>query len=352
MTAAPALPPSVQAFLDIARRVTQAGSVEQFYDALREGYLALHRRLTDDPAGAEAEALRAAFTAAHASLDLRVALQLCAMPLYEKPVLPVEDGAPPEFLWLFALPVVVRFSEQTAARGPLVWPAEALPAAELLAQLEASGRIEPRAQLGLFAQLYTRADLLAWGPENLALHAVNAELAEAAAPTPLPVSLSGQLPAYRSVLFFALGVARLPFGVRSLIQRRHDTTDLLAMQQGIEERLRRLGVDFDSVQVEPPCPVASSCFLTHPGFLHQLADNCAQAVQMGATCASVRFPVPGYLEIYARLPSGAELPVMLPEPCGEPAAVLLPALESVLRGAGLSVLASVATQAPAPATLQ
>lgn len=344
---------SAQRFIDIALPLSRAESSEQFFGALRAGYLEVHARLTQDAEGLEAQALREAFQEIQGNLSQRLALQLCAMPLFEKPVLPVDGELPPEFLWLFALPVVVRFSAKLANQGPFVWPEDALPAAELLALLHEGNRLEPRAQLGMFAPLYTRNDLLGWGPENMALHAVNAELTEAPAPAPLPVHLSADRPAYRSVLFFGLGIARVPVGVKSLLHRREDEADLQAMERHIAARLTAIGVDFESVSVSPPCPVTSSCFVSNPAYLMQVAANCDEArEQLGAVSAQVKFPMPGYLEISARMASGHEVSILPPEPCGEPPAAVRELLESVIRQSGLEVSAAAMPQTFAPTRLQ
>ena len=344
---------AAQSFIDLARPLSCAESAEQFYDSLRKGYLGVHARLTRDVDGLEAQALRDAFEAIQGNLSQRLALQLCAMPLFEKPMLPVSDESPPEFLWLFALPVVIRFSAKLAAQGPFVWPEDALPAAELLALLHAGQRLEPRAQLGMFAPLYSRNDLLGWGPENMAMHAVNAELTEAAAPAPLPVDLSADRPAYRSVLFFGLGIARMQIGVKSLLHRREDNADLQEMERQIAARLTEIGVDFESVSVSPPCPVTSSCFLANPAFLMQVAANCGEARgQLGAVSAQVKFPMPGYIEISARMASGHEVSIVPPEPCCEPPAAVREVLESVIRQSGLEVTAAAMPQTFAATRLQ
>lgn len=343
--------PSTQCFLDLALQVSRAESSEQFYESLRAGYLTLHGRLTDDAKGREAQALRDAFQ--EATLPQRLALQLCALPLYEKPFLPGDADAPPEFLWLFTVPVVIRFSQKLADQGTFIWPDDALPCAELLDLLHNGNRLEPRAQLGMFSPLYTRNDLLAWGPENLALHAVNAEVADTPAPAALPVHLSAARPAYRSVMFFALAIARVPIGVRSLIRQQEDKSDLIEMQRLIAQRLTALGVDFESVSVTPPCPVTSSCFMANPAYLDQVESNCSAARKdLGAVTAQVKFPMPGYIEISARTASGQELSLLPPEPCCEPPAVVVNLLENALRHAGLEVASAAFPHVSASPRLQ
>lgn len=344
---------AAQRFIDLALPLSRAESPEQFYESLRAGYMGVHARLTQDSEGTEAQALRDAFQEIQGNLSQRLALQLCAMPLFEKPILPGDGESPAEFLWLFALPVVIRFSAKLANQGPFVWPEDALPAAELLALLHDGERLEPRAQLGMFAPLYTRNDLLGWGPENMALHAVNAELTEAAAPAPLPVHLSADRPAYRSVLFFGLGIARVQVGVKSLLHRREDSTDLQEMERRIAARLAAIGVDFESVSVSPPCPVTSSCFISNPACLMQVAANCEEArEQLGAVSAQVKFPMPGYLEISARMASGHEVSILPPEPCCEPPSAVREVLENVLHQAGLEVTTASMPQTFASTRLQ
>lgn len=344
---------AAQRFIDLALPLSRAESPAQFYDSLRAGYMGLHARLTQDADGREAQALRDAFQEIQGNMSQRLALQLCAMPLFEKPILPLNDETAPEFLWLFTLPIVIRFSAKLASKGAFVWPEDALPANELLALLHDGKRLEPRAQLGMFAPLYTRNDLLGWGPENMALHAVNAELLETPGPAPLPVHLSADRPAYRSVLFFGLGIARVPVGVKSLLHRREDDADLREMERHIAARLSAIGVDFESISVSPPCPITSSCFVANPAYLEQVAANCDEArEQLGAVTAQVKFPMAGYLEISARMASGHEVSILPPEPCGEPPAAVREILESVLRQSGLEVTTAAMPQTFAPTQLQ
>jgi len=344
---------TVQDFIDIGARVTEARSGEDFYASLKEGYLALHGRLINDPDDQHARALRRALAESQGNLAVQRALQLCAMPLYEKAVLPAGPAAIPEYLWLFATPVLIRFEANACRNGPLQLPDDLLPVEALALELQNSARLAPQARVRVFPALYARADVFAWGPENMALSAVNAEVTDAPGPASLPISFSPELQAYQTALCFVVGMARLPFEVKSLLLPRPDRTGLHTLEGLIASALGDNGVLIESVQALPLCPMTSTYFVTSAAFLGQVAANCSHAIeQWEATHAQVRFPMPGYVEIDVTLASGEVTPLMLPEPCCEPHSTIIPALEQVLAASGLSVLpASVATSS-APTGLQ
>jgi hypothetical protein len=330
-----------QAFVDAATRVTKAGTAEEFFEALREGYLYLHSKLTRDDSGVSAAALRQAFTSTSSDPGVKMALEMCAMPIYEKPLVPSAGDSPPEFLWVFTLPVVIRFPAEVCDEGPFVWDQDPLPAEDLLAVMRTSGRFAPEASLRVFTKLYTRADVLAWGPENLALTVVNAEISEAEAPFPLPIQFSSELSGYRSVMFFALCVARVPVGSKSLLLPQDGRADLESLAALIQSRLALLNIPVEEVTVAPPCPVTSSCFVSNPAFLQQVSEICEVSHQTwDLSAAYVKFPMPGYVEIAGRLPSGNEVILMPPELCCEPQREVGKALERVMAAAGLPVAGS------------
>lgn len=327
---------SSRLFIEAAVKVTKATTRDEFFDALRSGYLALHSRLTQDADGGHADALREAFNEVHGSPGVRMALEMCAMPIYEKPVIPGEPTEAPEFLWLFTLPVVIRFPAEICSEGAFVWEADPLPAEALLEALKTSNRFSDRADLRMFTNLYTRSDLLAWGPENLAMHALNCEISDADCPVPLPVYFAAELLGYRSVMFLALCAARVPVGVKSLIRPRETESDLVEMGELIASNLKMLNIPFESITVAPPCPVTSSCFVSNPAFLRQAHDICEASKKVwDLKAVFVKFPLPGYVEIAGKLESGAEVILMPAALCCEPRTCISASLEQVIRLTGL-----------------
>lgn len=332
---------TAESFIRSATAVTRSTSAPDFFEALREGYLCLHQRLTRDADGIGALALREAFTRTQTDPAVRMALEMCALPIYEKPILPAADGAPPEFLWIFTLPVVVRFPEELCSEGPLVWTDSPLPAVEILEVLGSSGRFDARASLRMFPRLYTRSDILAWGPENLALNMLNAEIADSDCPFPLPVQFSPELNGYRSVMFLGLCAARVPVGVKTLLHARPTREDLDRIEELIEGQLRLLNIPFEEVTVSSPCPVASSCFVSNPAFLQQVQEICLASKQAwDLRAVFVKFPMPGYVELVGRLPDGNEVLLMPAELCCEPRKDISATFERIAREAGLPVTGS------------
>lgn len=332
---------TADAFIQSATDVTRSTSASEFFEALRAGYLRLHERLTQDSEGFGVLALREAFTRTKTDPAVRMALEMCAMPIYEKPILPAVVGTEPEFLWIFTLPIVIRFPQELCNEGPMVWPGNPLPAEEILAILGKSDRFDPRASLRMFTKLYTRSDILAWGPENLALNVLNAEVSDADCPVPLPVQFSQELSGYRSVMFLGLCAARVPVGVKALIRAQPSRDDLDHIEELIANQLQLLNIPFEDITVASPCPVTSSCFVSNPAFLQQVQDICLGSKDIwDLRSVYVKFPMPGYVEIVGRLPDGNEVTLMPAELCCEPRKEVSATLERVLQEAGLPVTGS------------
>lgn len=325
-----------EVFVKAAEAVTKSRTANEFFDSLRDGYLTLHTHLTRDEEGVNALGLREAFGMTRADPAVRLALEFCALPIYEKPMVPAADGQPAEFLWIFALPVVVQFPEEVCQEGPYVWGDAPLPAEELLQVLNSSERFESSARLRMFTNLYTRADIFAWGPEHTALHVLNAELADTECPFPLPVQFSPELSSYRSVMFIALCAARMPAGSKSLFRTKSERADLDQLEQLIGARLQELNIPVEAVTVAPPCPLTSSCFVSTPAFLQQVSDVCVAANRTwDLQTAYVKFPMPGYVELAATLADGNEVVLMPAELCCEPRREVATTLERVMKDAGL-----------------
>jgi hypothetical protein len=332
---------AAESFIEVARGVTATRTATEFFEALKEGYLALHGPLTRDPDGVQASALRQAFGMTQADPAVRLALEFCAFPIYEKPILPmVSEDSTPEFLWIFALPVVIRFPDVVRQEGAYVWDHSPLPAEDMLQVLGDSGRFEQAARLRMFTNLYTRSDIFAWGPENLALHVLNAEISESEAPMPmpLPVQFSEELSGYRSMMFMALCAARVPVTVKRLIQQRQGREDLDLLEKLIAKNLETLGLPYESVTVAPPCPLTASCFISNPAFLQQVSEICMTSQEMwDLKSVYVKFPMPGYVELAGRLEDDSEVVLMPAELCCEPRKEVASLLERVVAEAGLPV---------------
>ncbi len=335
------LPETVEGFLQAARDVVASRTHPEFYEAMRDAYLMLHHELAYDSNGAGVGALREAFSHTRADPAVRIALELCALPIYEKPVLPNTGDAPSEFLWIFALPLVIRFPEEVCGEGPFIWEQSPLPAEDILQVLGKSGRVNETASLRMFTKPYTRSDIFAWGPENTALQVLNSELAEAECPFPLPVHFSTELTGYRSVMFMALCAARMPVGSKTLLRPRDSRADLDLIEELIAARLQMLNIPYEEVTVAPPCPLTASCFVSNPAFLQQVSEICEISREAwDLREVYVKFPMPGYVEIAGQLKDGSEVVLMPAELCCEPRKAVRSVLESVIQAAGLPVSVS------------
>jgi hypothetical protein len=322
--------------LATAERSLACTELSTFFGSLREQVEFLQSLLFgEDPSGAR-DALAAALDAARHRPRLRQTLELALVPLYDKPLLPRVDD-PPEFLWLFAVPVCVTFAETTLAAGSFALPADLVDGAELIAALRDSGHVPSVVPLRAFSGLWQREDLTGAGAQTWALTFVGNELFEADAPTPRVVDVSEHFPLHRSREFFVLAAARVPVGTRRLFAPVARTQRFRqAVVQCVRAGLERAGVAAESVQAFAPGPLAQAWLLSAQSWQAALQANLRDAAAHGAREVLVRYPGPDYFEVVVRNAQGRELAVAPPALALEPKLEVVHTLADGARAARLA----------------
>jgi hypothetical protein len=311
--------PSFELALDEA---LQAPNAQHFMHSIRGGYTALYQDIVADPRRRKRglDALDAFFAATSANMRRRRIAELCAWPIFDKPSLPVESGALPEFLWLFAMPFVVTFSVEQLSR-PVLLEGEVFDANALLGCVEESGALNTDAYLRAFSTLLRRDDLHAYGPRGLASTFVQAELGSDDVPQPLPLLMDEEVESHRTVVYFVPCAARLAVGARHLMNPAMPWCDQAAAEV-VRAGLEQQGLEVDMVRSLPPCSMSEALFHCSGSGLAELESNLAEARKLyGELQVLIKHPMDGFAEINAMNNEGQEI-VLLPafafvEPQGE-----------------------------------
>lgn len=289
-----------------------AADAQEFMESVRGGYSALYRALMvqSRERQRQLEVLDNFFADNVHRPRLRRIAEVCAWPIFDKPSLPHEAGEAPEFLWLFALPFVVTFS-QAQLSAPVFLEGEAVDANDLLAFTEQAGVLNAKARLRAFSTLFRRDDLHAYGPQGLARAFIDAELGGESVPQPLPLQLDPELESHRTVVYFAACAARLPVGESQLILKSpvwSSENPAHLVKQGLLQQ----GLGVEHVQSLPPCSMAEALFhCTGPG-LAELESNLLEARRLyGELQVLIKHPMDGFAEINAVTDTGQEI-MLLP----------------------------------------
>ena len=246
------------------------------------------------------------------------------------------DGAPTEFLWLFAVPFVVQFKRK-AQRECATIKAPSFDASVFVQHLNSYHPFNEtfagsHANLRVLPTLYRREDLHGTGPEVLTKYFLDTERGLAPTiPQPKPFSLVESAPSYRTAVFYAMCVARLPAnGKVDFDRNRPDEAVELAMAQVIKDFL---GNSAGSVEALAPCMVGEALFVCSRAGMLEITGCLLQAQRsFKKISVAVRHVALGHAEIYAKRADGSELLLMPPFAFVEPAGALDSAVSSVCKG--------------------
>lgn len=289
-----------------------ATDAQEFMASVRGGYSALYQALLVEHTQRQHQLdVLDNFLAQNTHrLRLRRIAEVCAWPIFDKPSLPHEKGEQPEFLWLFALPFVVTFSQAQLSQ-PVFLEGEAVDANDLLACAEQAGVLNSNARLRAFSTLFRREDLHAYGPQGMARAFIEAELGGEAVPQPLPLQLDPEMESHRTVVYYAMCAARLPLGEKQLILKSpvwSPENPAHLVKQGLLQQ----GLGVDHVQSLPPCSMAEALFHCTGAGLAELESNLLEARRLyGELQVLIKHPMDGFAEINALNDSGQEI-MLLP----------------------------------------
>jgi hypothetical protein len=297
----------LERLLGSTARPLSAETLAEFLVGVRRGHEAIYRALvesSDSEAGLAA--LDEAFAGTRRLPRHRRILELCAWPVFEKPAMPLTEGALPEFLWLFAVPVLAQLPLQR--ESILMAPADLLRTAEFIDVLEDSGCLNEKAIVSGFSALYTRDDLHAFGPRSIAERFVLAEAGEDFdIPTPLPVVRDLDIESGRTVTFYVLLAARLPVGEQELFKQDvawpREQLDLLLAQD-----LGRAGLQVERLESEMACSMSETLYRCLGPGLREM-ERWVDLGQQHYSLASVYLTLPadGMAELVGTTEQGEEL---------------------------------------------
>lgn len=332
-----------------------ATSMREFLEGLNQGLSLLSEELLSARTPQALAALDEAFAQTRRTPRHRRVLELCAWPLFDKPVVPVEGQRAPEFMWLFAMPMLVQLKQ---SEDPVMLvPGDCLDIEELMGVVEGSGCVNPRALVSGFTALYSRDDLHAYGPQSIARRFVLAETGseddyddEAVPPLPLPVVRDPEIESGRTVLLFALMAARLPAGEKKLFTDAawpKETLRALYM-----DALNRAGIEFEDVQVLDPCHMSETLLRCSAAGGAEMRSWMQLGIEhYGITEAYLAVPTEGMGELVGRTAEGEELLLAPTFAFTEPSAVLSDALGSLCRDCGLTFKGLFVSAAPSSSAL-
>jgi len=312
----------VPRILAVTKDALAASSLPEFLAGLRTGYESIYRTLMCEPGGlAGLDALDMAFSAARRYPKQRQVLELCAWPVLDKPALPEDARRIPEFLWLFAIPVLVQLPQSQDEL--LILPGDLIDAGALADTLEHSGCINPKAIIAGLSSLYSKDDLHAHGPRAIAGLFVDAELGTLGAlPAPLPIIRDPEIESGRVAALYALLAARLPVGEVQLIVDENKWPSV-AIQAQLSSALTQAEIDFEELSCEVGHSLSAAMYRCTGQGYKELERWLELGIQhYGVTSAYLTLPVEGMAELVGVTDKGEELLLAPSFSFVEPAAVL------------------------------
>lgn len=229
-------------------------------------------------------------------------LELILWPVLDKPALPSEGIALPDFVWQFQVPVVVTLSPECLSKTTVLNPL-GLDVDEVGAALVDSDSLRGVSMLACWPSLYRREDFYAYGPLQLAQRMV--ELfrgGEADVVQPLPLILDPEIPHARVVTLHLWVGARVPVGATELLSREPLGADASErIGNAVQSYLNAQGIGTEAVSVQEPQHMAEGYFLSSPAWQCELVTSLKLAAQQFETGeVRLQLPVPGYFELLAQ----------------------------------------------------
>jgi hypothetical protein len=294
----------------LLQRAVDAEDAPTFMARVREGFETLHTLLTTEGPKPTQQLYRELDALCASRPRYRQVLELCAWPIFDKPALPLEQGQPDAFLWLFALPFTVRLGVESLS-APFLLDGEVFNPEKVLDILADSGVCGPQNRpLRALSSLYRRDDFQFYGPPQLCEAFVSCEQGDSTAiPRPLPVVLDAEIESCRTLTFYILCAARLPRDREvQLLDRSQGWAMGSDLAQEVYDGLTRFGLTVEHVESHLPQALGETLFrCVGPGRV-ELEANLAEARRLyGAMDVSLRYPMTGFAELIARLPDGVEI---------------------------------------------
>lgn len=314
----------------------KASSLDSFIIGLRKSINAMYEQAGDTLKEKQKffEALTASNARADYSIRQKRIIELCAWPLFDKPSMAQEGPGLPEVLWIFCVPFVVTFEKGDNLESLVLQPSpEAMRA--LMTALSNSGLVSRKGDLSTFQGLFTREDLHAYGPKNVAQLFLGAERGQNANFTPLPLRFDKEIESNRQATLFLICANKLPLGETQYFEETQPWLSKeahVAITQAIEES----GVKVAFVEAYTPTSPGEALLKCNRVGVREMEALLDVAVQEYQTrCVVVRHPMEGVAELYSCLGEDEELMLAPPFYIIEPACIFDKAVEKACEQKGL-----------------
>lgn len=305
----------------------EANEISEFMQGLQTAYAELHQLLVTSSSPA-LEDFKSALVDVSMPPRGKQILQAAAWPIFDKPALPAEQPhGTQEFLWLFALPLLVKVKDSQLSSPVCLDGISA--GRPYLEALLGSGRLNSRGTISILPSFFTRDDIQRLGPIALGRAAIASQFETVGDDTKAgSVHFDEEIECARTVTLYLVGAARLPAGELRVIQPGSWPAD--TFEHLTKNALTKAGIGVEAVKSFPPCTMAETLFkCTKIGYL-EIRESLADARERYAVSSiSLEFPAAGWAEVQGHSSEMGDGPLMLipPFPFIEPP----PELEKCVR---------------------
>lgn len=305
----------------------EANEISEFMQGLQTAYAKLHQLLVTNSTPA-LDGFKSALVDVSLPTRGKQILQAAAWPIFDKPALPLAlPNGKQEFLWLFALPLLVKVKDSQLSCPVRL---EGVSAGEpYLEVLKSTGVLNARGVVSLLPSFFTRDDIQRLGPIALGRAAIASQFEmEGAEAKAGAVHFDDDIECARTVTLYLIGAARLPAGEKRVLQPGDWPAD--TFENLTADVLTQAGIGVEAVKSFPPCTMAETLFkCTKIGYL-EIRESLADARQRYAVSSiTLEFPAAGWAEVQGHSVERGDGPLMLipPFPFIEPP----PELEKCVR---------------------
>ena len=322
--------------LEFTEPAMQATTAAEFLVGIRYGFDRLYEHLIESRSPQTMlAALDEAFRPSAGSLRQRRILELCSWPIFDKPALPhPPERMLPEFLWLFCVPFVVKFSTQELAR-PCPIEAEPCDTSAMVGLVADSGWLNDQGVITGLSGLYTREDIHLRGPKSLASYVVRPQNEPRLSPRPL--AFDPDIESGRVATLHFLATARLPMGEHELITKQSRWGCGPDLERLVAQALTHQGHDVEQVTSLPPTSMAEALFRCNPAGLLEL-QTVLELAKTHYPCRDIvlRHPMEGMVELMATLENEEEILLTPPFAFIEPRSAVQNSVRRLCSALGLT----------------
>lgn len=343
---------SVRNIFSTVDEALAASDISEFMRGLKVAYGSLHEVLLQSSPGSLGS-YEAALSSAAASPRSKQVLQAAAWPIFDKPGLPAEDRNLPEFLWLFAVPFLVKFKEEQLST-PVALGSVRLDDRVLTNMSNTTHRFNEKAVLTYFPTLFTREDLQKIGPVSLSTSAVQVELGLATHEVlGGDIFFDEHIESARATILYCVGIARLPIGERGLFEQ--SIWPAQPFEEIIGSALSDAKLQVEKIQGFEPCSMVEALFkCSLAGYCEIKEVLLAAQLEYGVSSVTLELPTSGWAEIHGTQQGAEDEPLLLAPAFSfmEPTSELEKCVLSCCRELGLEFKGSFSVAGPTSSMLQ